>query len=75
MAHDPQTHLIGRPGENVWKLHKPRGKQAELTAPKAKPVALFVQGTWGAGQLERRTETKSISGLKAASLTALKQKN
>ena len=50
-----REHLeVGNPA-----MVKPRDGQAELIVCKAKPVALFNQGTWGMGQLELRPQTKS----------------
>lgn len=48
-------------GQTTWKLHSPaalRVWQAELIICRARPIASFLQGTWGAGRLESRSQTK-----------------
>lgn len=50
-----------RANENTWKLlynpamREPRGMWAELITLRAKPMALFSQGTWSMGQLKLRS--------------------
>lgn len=40
---------------------EPKGRLAKLTAPRAKPVALYSQGIWGTDQLKT---TKNLSGIR-----------
>lgn len=58
LARTPRIHVSYQPcsWEDGW---------AELAASRAKPAALFGQGTWGKNQLESKSQ-KSISGLTAA---------
>ena len=52
--HCLQLHLTGKASKNTWKLCnprslEPRGSQAEMIVPRAKPVAIFQPGMWGTG--------------------------
>lgn len=63
-----QPHLTRRAGNNSWKLCssaalEPRGKWVESTVFRAKPVAPFSQGIWGAGQHPKQ---KGFTSFRAA---------
>lgn len=63
--------LTRRAGDNPWKQSGPlalelRGVWAELIVPREKPVALFGQKTWVAGELKQIKTTKSFTCCRTA---------
>ena len=65
--------LVNTPESSVTQQCSNRERKADPIVFQTKASSPVQPGTWGAGQLELRQQTKCFTGSRAASLTASRQ--